>query len=73
MENNLKQKLAEHEAVVKQLENDMEKLRLEMIELQKDPSKKKELVMATMARVTLEMKKAFHNGAVAFGKDVLGE
>lgn len=62
--------IAEHEAIVTHIAVDMDKLRQEMVELQKDPSKKRELVMATMARVTLEMKQTFHKGAVAALKNI---
>lgn len=70
LQEQIKINIAEHDLIINQLATDMEKLRLEMIELQKDPAKRKELVMKTMMRVTLEMKQAFHRGAIAALKDL---
>lgn len=70
---NIKTKLKEHTDIYNALTVDMEKIRLKMVEYQNNPNKKKELVMATMARVTLELKQKFHGGAMEVLKQVLEE
>ena len=70
LQNKIAKLIEEHQSVVDHLTKDMEKLRLEMVELHKDSSKKKELVMASLSRITLEMKEKFHLGAIAALKDL---
>ena len=69
----IKIKLKEHTDIYNDLTVDMEKLRLKMIEYQSNPSKKKELIMTTMARVTLELKQKFHAGSMEVLKELQKE